>query len=99
MESIELPGEIKLRFGLSINTESKDISVSFSQNHLNISLPSSLSDQWINSDQVGITKDLSIANKDKLQLLIEKDFPCIDRPNEDKSDTFWELAEKNVENC
>lgn len=61
-------------------------------------MPEKIAMSWINSNEVGIEETIDFKNGQNLELLIEKDFPCIDRPHEDKSDTFFELADKG-ENC
>jgi hypothetical protein len=40
------------------------------------------------TDQVGIAEDISLGNLGSLALLIEKDFACLDRSEEDNEDTF-----------
>lgn len=59
-----------------------------------IIVPKSRANKWVNSDQVSIEETVEFDNGQTLHVLIEKDFPCVDRENEDKSDTFFELAEE-----
>ena len=40
------------------------------------------------TDQVGIAEDISLGELGALTLLIEKDFACLDRSDEDNKDTF-----------
>jgi hypothetical protein len=47
------------------------------------------------TDEVGIYKLINIDADQVLDISIEKDFPCKDRPEEDKSDTFTELVDKD----
>ncbi len=49
----------------------------------------------IDTDEVGIYGFLKLDNNKSTEIIIEKDFPCKDRPEEDKRDTFQELADKN----
>jgi len=70
----------------------------FSNNNIFIIIPKNEGESWINSDQVGIDKSIELENNESLHILIEKDFPCLDRDHEDKSDTFEELAHKS-DNC
>ena len=63
----------------------------FLQNAIQVTLPLSIAMPWMDSDQVGIEHTLDSG----LNILIEKDFPCKTRDDEDKSDTFQELVEKN----
>lgn len=66
---------------------------------ISIRLPHSIAQTWFNTTQVGIESHLSLQGDDLLHVLIEKDFPCADRPNEDKSETFWELVDKPDPAC
>jgi hypothetical protein len=40
------------------------------------------------SDKVGIAESISLGELGSLALLIEKDFACLDRSDEDNKDTF-----------
>ena len=62
---------------------------------LRIGMPKIKADAWMEPDRVGFEKQLPIPGKSAfLHLLIEKDFPCLHRPEEDKSDTFQDLADR-----
>ncbi len=99
-ESLTFVNGISLRTVLFINHKINTPEASFRETTISVGLPPELAKQWIESDQVGIEQSLNINNGESLHLLIEKDFPCLDRPNEDKSDTFWELAaDKDANSC
>lgn len=99
-ESLTFVNGISLRTVLFINHKISTPEASFRETTISVGLPPELAKQWIESDQVGIEQSLNINNGESLHLLIEKDFPCLDRPNEDKSDTFWELAaDKDANSC
>lgn len=59
---------------------------------LTITLPKAAAQEWMDSEQVGITHQQTQPDGSKIELLIEKDFPCAHRPHEDKADTFEELS-------
>jgi hypothetical protein len=98
-ESISFPSGQALKSELHISDEIKSCEAAFDGNSIKLSLPTDLAKLWINTNQVGIEEDLALPDGTHLHILIEKDFPCLDRPNEDKSDTFWELADKAVDSC
>ena len=51
--------------------------------------------QWAESDQVGIEEHQPLSKDHCLHILIEKDFACLDRNDEQNEDTFpHPLAEK-----
>ena len=97
-EVVNLPGSVFFSFEL-ITAEVDHPKAGFQDNCLRVTLPKAQSDQWINSDQVGIEHLEPLVNGHQLHILIEKDFPCKDREDEDKTDTFQELVQENGEKC
>ncbi len=68
-------------------------SVTSPQSHLTadglvVQVPPELVTRWATSDQVGITGRQATGNEAHLQVLIEKDFACLDRTGEENFDTF-----------
>jgi hypothetical protein len=56
---------------------------------LSVRLPATTIDEWVNSNQVSIRATQRLDNGGTLQLLVEKDFACLEpRPGEDESDMF-----------
>jgi len=98
-ESIRFPNGIVFTFALAIDAAVETVNANLIDNNLKLTVPSSTAIQWINSNQVGIEVNIDLPEGEQLHLLIEKDFPCLDRPEEDKSDTFWELAPESPEPC
>lgn len=76
-----------LVYVLSSSPDSTGPSVSFTDGTLQVILPFALVRNWAQSDQVGITADLSTGDG-SLRLLIEKDFKCLHGDDEDQRDTF-----------
>ena len=99
IESISFPNGVELRSALLVSDGVDNCQVSFDDGTISITLSTGLASQWINTNQVSIEHAIALADGDQLHILIEKDFPCLDRPNEDKSDTFWELADKPADSC
>jgi len=62
--------------------------VQYTQNRVAILLPAHQVTSWGTSDQVGIAEEIGLGNLGSLGLLIEKDFACLDRSDEDNQDTF-----------
>ena len=71
----------------------------FEQGKIQVQLPKQKAEHWINSQEVGIEYTKILEEKNTLHLLIEKDFPCKDRTDEDKSDTFQELVPDQGDAC
>ena len=55
---------------------------------MTVLIPADQANAWGVTDQVGIAEDISLGNLGSLALLIEKDFACLDRSDEDNQDTF-----------
>jgi len=99
VEKIHFGNQIALSFALSIDESIQQVAATFLENHLVVSLPATIANKWINTNQVGIEVNNPISQEHQLHILIEKDFPCLDREEEDKSDTFWELAPETPDAC
>ncbi|MCI5083979.1 MAG: hypothetical protein MRY78_19935 [Saprospiraceae bacterium] len=86
-ETLHFPNGEIFRFELMVSEGTRIEAVSATQ-HLKVSIPSKEATHWLDTDQVGLEAQLGA-----LHLLIEKDFPCAHRPQENKADTFEELAD------
>jgi hypothetical protein len=62
--------------------------VEYGENGVDVLLPTDQANTWGTTDQVGIGQDISLGDAGSLALLIEKDFACLDRNDEDNQDTF-----------
>jgi hypothetical protein len=51
-------------------------------------IPADQANAWGTTDEVGIAEDISLGDLGTLAILIEKDFACLDRSDEDNHDTF-----------
>ncbi len=91
-EFINFGNQVIFRFGLFIDKQGNTVGANLKDNYLLLSIPQKIATTWISSNQVGIEVMHPVSETEELHLLIEKDFPCLDREEEDKSDTFWELA-------
>ena len=86
-------------FGLSIQSDAEQVGAWFKEGYLGVVLPLKTAQNWINSNEVRIEVNNVISDQEQLHILVEKDFPCTDRENEDKSDTFWELVPDTPDAC
>jgi hypothetical protein len=43
---------------------------------------------WSNEGEVGIYSSIELGHRGSLEVLIEKDFACLDRSDDDNADTF-----------
>ncbi len=89
--SIGFPAGAFLKYELCV-VPVDSVEAIFESGMISIRLPEKLAMGWVNSEEVGIEKNIELPNGQTLSILIEKDFPCKNRPDEDKSDTFQELV-------
>ena len=82
-----LPTEA-LTYVLSASADSDAIKAEFNGERIEVFIPKTAVDLWSSTDQVGIEAVQNIDNG-KLQILIEKDFRCLEpRTGGDDEDTF-----------
>ena len=72
-ESIQFPGGLRLKYEILIDKVDQ-LECSYSQNKITISIPRSLADPWVKTDQVGFQREIDLDKALKLSILIEKDF-------------------------
>lgn len=98
-EEIALGNQTAFIFVLQTVDGAEDISADMEAQSLIVTLPLSAANQWMESQQVGMEVRHPLEGEESLHILIEKDFPCLDRADEDKSDTFTELVPDQPETC
>jgi hypothetical protein len=62
--------------------------VRYTENRVAILLPADEAKIWGTTDQVGIAENMDLGNLGSLGLLVEKDFACLDRSEEENEDTY-----------
>ena len=63
-------------------------SIEFASNGVTVSVAADQLKRWANSEDVGIFFSQNIGSQGTLDVLLEKDFACLDRSEEENSDTF-----------
>jgi hypothetical protein len=90
VQQTHFPGAV-LTYRLDIS-ENSDISATFDNGSLVISLPKSKVLDWASADEVSLHAEQELSGTGALSLLIEKDFKCLEpghhRDCEDDEDTF-----------
>ena len=90
-ETVAFSDNLYFYYKLKTNPYSQEVQAEFLHNAIQVTIPLSIAKMWTETEQVGIEHKLDSG----LSILIEKDFPCKTRHNEDINDTFKELAQKN----
>jgi hypothetical protein len=78
----------KFTYALQRETLLSRTSVQYTENKVTILIPADQANEWGTTDQVGIAEEISLGNLGSLAILIEKDFACLDRSDEENEDTF-----------
>jgi len=89
-ETIHFAPETSAKFTYALRQEASlsRPAVRYTENRIVILMPTDQAIAWGVTDQVGIAENISLGNLGALGLLIEKDFACLDRSEEDNEDTF-----------
>lgn len=90
-ETVAFSDNLYFYYKLKTHQHDQEIDATFVRNAVQITLPLGIATTWMDTDQVSIQYTLDSG----LNILIEKDFPCKTRDDEDKNDTFEDLALKN----
>jgi len=77
-------GESVFKYVLQSKDNLSDLSAEFKNGTMTISIPSLLIKDWNKNDIVGF----NTSPDESLQIIIEKDFKCLDETTEDQSDNF-----------
>lgn len=64
------------------------LEASFTDNTITLFLPDGERENWATSDRVGYQNEMELPNGKRLDLLLEKDFVCLDNTVEDQSDNY-----------
>jgi hypothetical protein len=89
-ETVHFTPEARAKFTYALQQEPSlsRPTVQYTENRVTILIPADQANAWGTTDQVGIAEDISLGNLGLLAILIEKDFACLDRSEEDNEDTF-----------
>ena len=98
-ETVQFGPKNLFRFILKIDSSSNAVHATFDDRGIIVFLPKKEAENWAKSSQVGLETTQALSNGAELHLLIEKDFPCVDRADENKEDTFWELVPDEPDAC
>ena len=98
-ETVSFGGTTMFAYTLAVDALRDEVNAEYIDNLLAVHIPLVQAQKWITTNEVGIEVNKELDNGERLHILIEKDFPCVDRVDEDKSDTFTELATKKPNTC
>ena len=97
--TLHIPGGKSLTWELVLNDKSGDIHAELDNHAIRVLLPLKDALHWMDTETVGMEAFVPNGTAHQLHILVEKDFPCKDRPEEDKLDFFTELASTQPPLC
>jgi hypothetical protein len=80
--------DAKLTYALEQTSSESVPTVRYTEKEITVLIPSGLADTWCSTDTVGIAGRVSLGTFGTLELVIEKDFACLDRSEKENQDTF-----------
>jgi hypothetical protein len=80
-------GDAALHYDLRSST-GQQLSAAYQDSHITIFFPAAWIKEWISTDKTGYEYKLALKDNETLQLLVEKDFTCMDNTTEDQTDNY-----------
>jgi hypothetical protein len=81
-------GAVALSYALC-STDAGELSATFGDNRITLYLPATLVKEWVRTDKVGFEHRMPLNSLgESLYLLVEKDYTCLDKVEEDQSDHY-----------
>ena len=78
-----------LTYSLRVSGEAEKIHARMTDNQIEVFLPVIEAENWADTNEVGLYAAQDIGDLGKLQIIVEKDFVCVDRPADaDNKDAF-----------
>ena len=86
-ETVQFPGHL-LIYRLQCAGDGAELHASMHDNTITVVMPSTMAEEWVNSEKVGYQSKMRTGITGSLSILVEKDFQCLDETTEDQSDNF-----------
>ncbi len=80
--------ESRWSYGLQVASQSKPIEIEWKPQSLTVSISEERMKSWATETEIGIYEAVDLGPAGSLAVVIEKDFACLDRSDEDSSDSF-----------
>lgn len=77
-----------LTYALQIEPAATQMAVTHTPGEVVVRVPSALARNWVSESLVGLSHGIDLGPAGTLELLVEKDFACLDQSEADNEDTF-----------
>ncbi len=81
-------GAGQFRYAVKAAPGRAELSAIFEDNTITLMVPADTAAGWARSSRVGFSNDMALPDGQRLSLLLEKDFTCLDETGEDQSDNY-----------
>lgn len=82
-------GDTALRYSLRMSREAESVNANFDRGEITVVIPEDMGRTWAEGDGVGLDAEQPIGEGGPLAILVEKDFACLDRPDDpDRDDAY-----------
>lgn len=75
-------------YAIQVRKDINELQADFSSNKIIMHFPEVESETWEKSDRITYKNTMQLNNGNQLQLILEKDFVCLDHTDEDQSDNY-----------
>ena len=80
--------DARLTYALEWNAAINQTTGKYDSHTITVQIPSELARSWVESDLVGLSGSTDLGSAGTLEILVEKDFACLDQSDADNEDTF-----------
>jgi hypothetical protein len=77
----------KLTYALEHNSKSTEMTLRYRAQEVTVLIPTTEVEMWKEGDQVGMYGEIGTGHR-RMELVVEKDFACLDKGEEENEDTF-----------
>jgi Family of unknown function (DUF7009) len=87
-DAVRFAADAALRYRLEVGPAGQ-LRATFAAGEICVTVPAEAAERWQRADEVTISGDQALPGDERLNILIEKDFECLNpRPGDDDADTF-----------
>lgn len=71
-----------MTYALRVSEEAREIRAQMTEHQIEVFLPLQTAENWVDSETVGLYAEQKIGDLATLEIAVEKDFVCLDRPED-----------------
>ena len=88
-EKIQFANSKSLTYTIVVSDAAEEISAGFEDGEITVEIPLERATEWLETNRVGLENERKVDGNAALEITLEKDFVCLDRPlDADNADAF-----------